>query len=71
MPEPKIVFAPILDPEVRAMADALLPPGFAFENVAAPDVPAAIQDADFLCGFIGKLSTERLVSAASNRLKLV
>ena len=27
MPEPKIVFAPILDPEVRAIADGLLPQG--------------------------------------------
>jgi phosphoglycerate dehydrogenase-like enzyme len=71
MPEPKIVFAPMLDPEVRAIADRLLPQGFAFENVAAADVPAAIQDADFLCGFIGTLSTDVLVSAAMNRLKLV
>ena len=34
-------------------------------------MPPAIQDADFLCGFIGPLSTEALVSAAANRLKLV
>src|SRR5215217_2148556 len=40
MPEPKIIFAPILD-------------------------------ADFLCGFIGSLTTETLVSVAANRLKLV
>jgi phosphoglycerate dehydrogenase-like enzyme len=71
MPEPKIVFAPILDPEVRAIADSKLPPGFEFVNVAASDVPAAIQDADFLCGFIGTLSTDVLVSAAQRRLKLV
>jgi hypothetical protein len=31
-------------------------------------VPASIQDADFLCGFIGPLTTVALVSAAGNRL---
>lgn|SRR5579859_591673 len=71
MPQPTIVFAPMLDPEVRAIADDLLPPHFAFRNVAAGDVPAAILDADFLCGFIGPLDTRTLVDAVANRLKLV
>src|SRR6476619_294924 len=71
MPEPKIIFAPVLDPEVRAIGEGLVPKGFALEWTAHADVPAAIQDADFLCGFIGPLSTEPLVSAAANRLKLV
>lgn len=71
MPEPKIIFAPVLDDEVRAIGEGLLPKGFALEWTAAADVPNAIQDADFLCGFIGPLSTEALVSAAGNRLKLV
>jgi phosphoglycerate dehydrogenase-like enzyme len=71
MPDPTIVFAPILDPEVRAIADELLPPHFIFRNVAAADVPAAILDADFLCGFIGPLETATLVEAVANRLKLV
>ena len=71
MPDPTIVFAPIMDPDVRAIADEHLPKSFDFKNVAANDVPAAIQDADFLCGFIGNIPTDALVSAAGNRLKLV
>jgi phosphoglycerate dehydrogenase-like enzyme len=71
MPEPKIIFAPILDPEVRAIGEGLVPKGFSLEWTAHADVPAAIQDADFLCGFISPLTTEALVSAAANRLKLV
>jgi phosphoglycerate dehydrogenase-like enzyme len=71
MPQPTIVFAPLLEPDVRAIADQLLPSQFAFHNVAASDVPAAILDADFLCGFIGQLDTDVLVKAAANRLKLV
>ena len=66
MPEPKIIFAPVLDDEVRAIGEGLLPKGFALEWTAAADVPNAIQDADFLCGFIGPLTTEALVSAAEN-----
>jgi phosphoglycerate dehydrogenase-like enzyme len=71
LPEPTIVFAPLLEPEVRAIADELRPPHFAFRNVALNDVPAAIQDADFLCGFIGPIDTDVLVSATAKRLKLV
>src|SRR3982074_416385 len=71
MPEPTIVFAPILDPDVRAIADELCPPQFTFRNVAATEIPAAIRDADFLCGFIGPIETPVLVEAAANRLKLV
>ena len=71
MPEPTIVFAPILDPEVRVIADELCPPQFTFRNVAASEIPAAIRDADFLCGFIGPIETPVLVEAAANRLKLV
>jgi phosphoglycerate dehydrogenase-like enzyme len=71
MPEPKIIFAPILDDEVRAIGEGLVPKGFALEWTAHADVPSAIQDADYLCGFIAPLSTETLVQAAANRLKLV
>src|SRR5229473_5645190 len=71
MPEPTIVFAPILDADVRAIADELRPPQFTFRNVAASDLPAAIRDADFLCGFIGPIETPVFVEAAANRLKLV
>src|SRR5215211_8048270 len=72
MPEPKIVFAPILDDEVRAIGESLLPKGFDLQWTAMADVPSAIQDADFLCGFVAApLATDVLVSAAANRLKLV
>lgn len=71
MPAPKIVFAPILDDELRAIGEGLLPKGFDLQWTAAADVPNAIQDADFLCGFSGPISTEALVSAAANRLKLI
>jgi phosphoglycerate dehydrogenase-like enzyme len=71
MPQPTIVFAPILEPDVRAIADELLPPEFNFRNVAAADVPVAILDADFLCGFIGPIDTPTLIQATANRLKLV
>jgi len=69
--EPTIVFAPLLDPDVRAIADDLRPRQFVFRNVAQADVPAAIVDADFLCGFIGPIATDVLVAAAARRLKLV
>src|SRR5689334_25057172 len=71
MPEPKIILAPVLDPELRAIGESLLPKGFDLVWTAPADVPAAIQDADFLCGFSGPISTEALVSAAANRLKLI
>ena len=41
------------------------------KNVPREDVPSAILDADFLCGFLGPIPTEALVKAAGNRLKLV
>src|SRR5437879_3868900 len=71
MPEPTIVFAPMLDPDVRTIADELRPPQFNFRNVAAHEIPEAIRDADFLCGFIGPIDTSVLVEAAARRLKLV
>jgi glyoxylate reductase/D-3-phosphoglycerate dehydrogenase len=71
MPEPIIVYAPLLDAEVRVIADQLRPRAFEFRNVAAADLPAALLDADYLCGFIGPLPTDVLVAAANQRLKLV
>lgn len=61
----------MLDAELRTIADWLRPPGFEFRNVAAADIPSAIMDADFLCGFIGPIDTDVLVAAANSRLKLV
>src|SRR6185437_2002835 len=71
MPEPIIVYAPLLDPELRAMADQLRPRAFEFRNVAPADLPSALLDADYLCGFIGSLPSDVLVAAANQRLKLV
>src|SRR6267142_485781 len=71
MPEPTIVFAPLLDPDVRAIADELRPPNFAFRNVSAGQMSTAILDADYLCGFIGPIETQALVDATAHRLKLV
>src|SRR3982074_1338004 len=71
MTDPTIVFAPLLDPDVRAIADKLMPPGFAFRNVSDSDVATAILDADYLCGFIGPIETDTLIAATANRLKLV
>jgi glyoxylate reductase/D-3-phosphoglycerate dehydrogenase len=71
MPQPTIVYAPLLDPDVRAIADQLRPRAFEFRNVAPADLPDALMDADYLCGFIGPLPTDVLVAAAGKRLKLV
>jgi phosphoglycerate dehydrogenase-like enzyme len=71
MPEPTIVYAPLLDAELRAIADQLRPPAFEFRNVAPADLPETLMDADYLCGFIGPIPTEVLVAAANKRLKLV
>jgi phosphoglycerate dehydrogenase-like enzyme len=71
MGEPLIVFAPLMDPDVGAIAEELRPLDFGFLNVALEDVPAAILDADFLCGFIGPIDTDVLIAAAGRRLKLV
>jgi len=71
MPEATIVFAPLLEPEVRAIADDLRPPAFAFRNVSMSDLPDALDEADFLCGFIGPVATDVLVNAAAKGLKLV
>ena len=70
-PEPTIVFAPLLDAEVRSIAEPLIPPHFRFRNVSAEHLPTALLDADYLCGFVGPLDTDVLIAAARQRLKLV
>jgi len=70
MPEPTIVYAPLLDAEVRAIADQSRPRGFEFRNVAAADLPDVLMDADYLCGFIGPIPTDVLIAATNKRLKL-
>jgi len=69
MPEPTIVYAPTLGHDVLAIARDALPAGFDFRVVAADEVPTAVLDADYLMGFIGKLSDETFEQ--SKRLKLV
>src|SRR5215471_19413917 len=71
MSEPTILYSPDLDAELRALADQLRPPGFAFRTVAPAELPSALMDADYLCGFIGPLDADVLVAAAKQRLKLV
>jgi phosphoglycerate dehydrogenase-like enzyme len=71
MSAPTIVFAPLLEPEVRAIADQLRPRDFEFRNVAPAELPTALMDADYLCGFIGPIDSEVLVAATQHRLKLV
>jgi len=71
MPDPLILYAPLLDAELRAIADQLRPSGFEFRNVRPAEIPSAIMDADYLCGFIGPIDTAVLVAAADRRLKLV
>ncbi len=70
MAQPLILFAPLMDPDVRALADELLPAGFDLVNVAPAELPRAILEADYLCGFIGPIDTDVLVAATGNRLKL-
>jgi glyoxylate reductase/D-3-phosphoglycerate dehydrogenase len=71
MPQPVIVYSPLLDPDLRPIADRLRPPDFEFRNVAPADLSAALMDADYLCGFIGPIPSDMLVAAAKTRLKLV
>jgi phosphoglycerate dehydrogenase-like enzyme len=68
---PIILYAPQLDDELRAIADDLRPPDFEFRNVAPAELPRALLEADYLCGFIGYLDSELLIAAANQRLKLV
>src|SRR5499427_4004949 len=71
MPDPIIVYSPVLDPELRAIADDLRPRNFEFRSVAPTDLAKALMDADYLCGFIGPIDSDVLVAAAKSRLKLV
>src|SRR5438552_6427997 len=68
MAEPKIVFSPVLDPDVEAIGRQKLPSGFAFEVVDRAELPDALREADYLMGFIGSLSEDAL--RAASRLKL-
>jgi phosphoglycerate dehydrogenase-like enzyme len=71
MPDPTIVMPQHqnLEPDVLEIGRRLLPEGFTLEVVPAADLPAALRQADYLMGFIGRLSDETLHGA--RRLKLV
>src|SRR4051812_38169926 len=70
MPDTTIIYSPVPEPDVRAIADSLLPTGFQLECVPKEALPEVIQGAEFLCGFIGQISTDSLVSASRRGLKL-
>ena len=69
MADPTIVLAPVPDPDVLAMARQMLPADFGLEVSSAEDLPRAILEAEYLLGFIGRLSDETL--AGARRLKLI
>ena len=68
MPEPTIVLAPVLDPDVLAIGRELLPPGFRLEPVSMDRLPEAARDADYLMGFLRTLSHEQLLAAKGVKL---
>jgi phosphoglycerate dehydrogenase-like enzyme len=70
MPDTTIIYSPVPEPDVRAIADSVLPAGFRLECVPKEAVGDAIQGAAFLCGFIGQIPTDALMSASAKGLKL-
>ncbi|MFN0074658.1 MAG: 2-hydroxyacid dehydrogenase [Chloroflexota bacterium] len=71
MTDVTIVYSPVSEPDVRAIADGLLPSGFQLNCVPREAIAEAIQGAEFLCGFIGSLPTDALVRSRARGLKLV
>ncbi len=71
MPDPVIVMPQHqnLEPDVLEIGRQLLPAGFELELVAPQQLPQALRQADYLMGFIGRLTDETLLEA--KRLKLV
>jgi phosphoglycerate dehydrogenase-like enzyme len=69
MAMPRIVFSPVLDPELLAIAHRLAPPGFELEAVSKADLPGASCEADYLMGFIRTLDDDTF--ARAEHLKLV
>lgn len=71
MAEPVIVMPAHqnLEPDVLAIGRRLLPGGFRLDLVERADLPRALREADYLLGFVGRLSDETLLEA--RRLKLV
>ena len=69
MSRPQIVYAPVPAPDVLAIAERLLPPGFDFDVVSPAELATALPRADYLMGFVGALPEGAL--AAATRLRLV
>lgn len=69
MPEPTIVLAPELDPDVLAVGRELLPSGFRLEVMPISRLAEAAREADFLMGFIRTMSDQELLAA--RRVKLI
>ena len=69
MSRPQIVYAPVPAPDVLAIAERLLPPGFDFDVVSPAGLAAALPRADYLMGFVGALPEGALATAT--RLRLV
>jgi phosphoglycerate dehydrogenase-like enzyme len=69
MNRPRIVYAPPPAADVLAIAEGLLPPGFDLHVVDTGAIPAALVEADYLMGFIGRLPPGALSQAP--RLRLV
>jgi phosphoglycerate dehydrogenase-like enzyme len=69
VPEPTIVLAPELDPDVLAVGRKLLPSGFRLEVVPLNRAAEAAREADFLMGFLRTMSDEELLAA--RQLKLI
>lgn len=67
--QPTIVLSPVLADDILAIGRPMLPAGFNLRVVSADDLPAALPEAEFLMGFIPRLSDETLLSA--ERLRLV
>lgn len=66
---PTIVLTPVLEPDVVAIGREKLPPGFDLRLVPPGDLASALPEAEYLMGFVGKLSDQVLLGAP--RLKLV
>src|SRR3954449_6752410 len=71
MSDTTLVYSPVPERDGRTIADSVLPAGFQLECVSKEALPGAIQGAEFLCGFIGQIPTDALVSASAKGLKLV
>jgi phosphoglycerate dehydrogenase-like enzyme len=70
MPETTITLVPVLDDEVLAIGQRLLPPGFKLETVSKADLPKKLPEVEYLLGMEpGWIDDDVLASA--RKLKIV